>query len=110
MQDFNPETMISASEAKAYAMKRRFEVDCAIRVHVCLYTCEANNYFPYAYREFYNDELRSSEQEMLLESFKVWDKNAKNMIGELGAYYYAFDRKAFFELFAIYPKGDHADE
>lgn len=105
MRDFDPETMISAREAKAYAMQRRFEVPPCYRVHVCLYACESEESYPYAYREFYNDESRSFEADPMLDSFRVWDKNAKNMIGELGAYYYAFDRKAFFDLFSIYPKG-----
>lgn len=110
MQDFNPETMISARDAKAYAMARRFEVKSKDRIHVLLHTCEKEKAFPIAYRSVYDNELHFEVWECLLESFKVWDKNAKNMIGELGAYYYAFDRKAFFELFANYPKGDHADE
>jgi hypothetical protein len=105
MRDFDPETMISAREAKAYAMQRRFEVPPCYRVHVCLYACESEESYPYAYREFYNDELRCFESDPLLDSFRVWDKNAKNMIGELGAYYYAFDRKAFFELFSHYQQG-----
>jgi len=105
MRDFDPETMISAREAKNYAMQRRFEVNYTQRIHVCMYTCEQEEAYPYAYRETYNEELKFNEHYFLLDSFRVWDKNAKNMIGELGAYYYAFDRKAFFDLFSNYPKG-----
>ena len=107
MRDFDHETMISAREAKNYAMKRRFEVDYIQRIHVNMYTCEQEEAYPYAYREYYNDEARAFEPDSMLDSFRVWDKNAKNMIGELGAYYYAFDRKAFFDLFSNYPKGEN---
>ena len=109
MKDFNPDTMISASEAKAYAMKRRFEVPCSKRIHVCLYTCEQKNAQPYVYLEYYDEELKINLPSVLLDSFKVWDKNTVNKIGDLGAYFYAFDRKDFFDLFAEYP-GDKDNE
>lgn len=104
MTNYNPETMIPVNEAKEYALKRRFEVKPEARIQICLYTCEANNYFPYAFRTYYKENLENRFEEILLDSFTVWDKDAINKIGDKGAARLVFDREAFFNLFADYPQ------
>ena len=107
--DYNPETMISVREAKEYAMNRRFEMKPDDRIRVNRAHIDSQDIYPYAYTEkvspvqitpFHVDTIET----VLLRSFMAWDRNAINMMGDKGAYFDVFDRKAFIELFSNYPQ------
>lgn len=96
MKRFDEMMMIQASEAKEYAMRRRFEVEPKKRVRVAL---GRGDFPPIAWIDTFCgvDHWSKSEFSPEIKAFETWDGSCAVT---------CFDRASFMALFRDYPTGN----